>query len=78
MSKLELVGRNKQVFEINHAATGASARSVRLSIGEAGMSLREFSTRMGISAAYLMDLEMGRRNWNAQLVEKFNAALEGV
>lgn len=32
--------------------------------------------RMGVTTAYLCDLEHGRRDWNADLVSLFNFALK--
>lgn len=36
----------------------------------AGRSLRETAKRMGLSAAYLSDLERGNRHWRAELVQR--------
>lgn len=41
----------------------------------AELSQRTMAKRMGITASYLCDLEHGRRDWNAQLDERFRAAL---
>lgn len=38
------------------------------------LTLTETARRMGISIQYLSDLERGRRNWDAELVDKFNKA----
>lgn len=37
--------------------------------------LRVIARTMKISAAYLSDLERGKRNWNADLVNRFETAL---
>ena len=42
---------------------------------EKGLTLREVSAKMGISLQYLSDLEHGRRNWDAELLNAFNKAL---
>ena len=39
------------------------------------LSLREMAKRMKITAAYLSDLELGKRHWRAQLREKFESEL---
>ena len=40
------------------------------------LSLREVAIRMEVSAAYLSDLELGRRNWDEAKIEAFNKALK--
>lgn len=42
---------------------------------ERNLTLREVSGKMGISIQYLSDLEHGRRNWDAQLLNAFNKAV---
>lgn len=57
---------------IDQPLTAKTARTMR----EAqGLSLREVSRRMGISAPYLSDLELGRRLWSAALCEAFERAI---
>lgn len=41
----------------------------------AGLSLREVSRRMGITAPYLSDLELGRRTWTAIRLNQFVRAI---
>jgi len=54
---------------------GASAlRAKRLRIKEA--TLRSVARLMKISPAYLSDLERGKRDWNADLISRFEVALE--
>lgn len=54
---------------------GASVlRAKRLRLKDA--SLRGVARLMKISAAYLSDLERGKRDWNADLVSRFEVALE--
>ena len=53
---------------------GASAlRAKRL---KTGATLREVARLMKRSASYLSDLERGKRNWNADLINRFEVALE--
>jgi transcriptional regulator with XRE-family HTH domain len=48
-------------------------RRLRLASGK---SLREVADQMGISPAYLSDLERGNRQWNGDLAGRFLAAVE--
>jgi len=43
---------------------------------KARKGLNDTARKMGISAAYLCDLEHGRRAWSSELIELFNKALE--
>jgi transcriptional regulator with XRE-family HTH domain len=61
-----------RLTKINHRAAGKIVRDARK---RAGVSLRELARRMDISAPYLSDMELGKRNWDKV---KFNAALEGL
>ena len=45
---------------IDNVLTGEHARKERTRFGK---SLREVARRLGLSAAYISDLELGRRNW---------------
>lgn len=57
------------VEKIDHAATGALIRKHRMSKGK---SLRWLAKQMKITAPFLSDLELGRRNWKG---ERFNQAI---
>jgi transcriptional regulator with XRE-family HTH domain len=59
-------------IEFQHGETGAAARKVRK---RKKVALRSMAKKMGISAAYLSDLERGRRNWNVDLVNRFERGL---
>jgi len=53
---------------------GASAlRAKRL---KTKASLRSVARLMDITASYLSDLERGKRNWSADMVSRFEVALE--
>jgi len=39
------------------------------------LSASEVARRMGISVSYYNDLERGRKNWDSELLAKFNQAL---
>jgi len=41
----------------------------------AGVSLREVARRMSLSAAYVSDLELGKRRWSNRLSGDFTSAL---
>jgi predicted transcriptional regulator len=67
----EMISRHctsKTVVIINNRALGESMRRMR---GDLGVSVRCLSRRMGVSASYLSDLELGRRNWSEILVERY-------
>lgn len=69
---MKLIACTKTVKAIDHLATAEKARSIRRS---AGISLREMARRMGFTAGYVSDLELGRRHWNETRVNEFNKAL---
>lgn len=48
---------------------------MRIKREKSGKSLRETAALMEISPAYLSDLELGRRWWNADLIARYKAAL---
>lgn len=54
-------------------ARGSEMRRLRK---VARKGLNETAERMGISAAYLCDLEHGRRGWSPELAEKFRKAIK--
>lgn len=56
----------------DHVAAGAEMRARRR---KAKLSLRSVATRLGISAPYLCDLELGRRAWSEERAQAFLAAL---
>lgn len=60
-------------WEIDDRALGADRRKYRKKFG---LSLRALAREMGCSAAYLCDLELGRRSWNEQRILQHEAALE--
>lgn len=63
----------KAVQIIDHAAAGAEMRSKR---EKAKLSLRSIATKLGVSPAYLSDLELGRRAWTEERAQAFLAALK--
>lgn len=62
----------KTITVLDHAATGARARKMR---DRNKKSLREVAKKMRISAAFLSDLERGRRNWTEGTFNRFKEAL---
>jgi predicted transcriptional regulator len=60
--------------EISHIETGKKMRQLRT---DADISLREVARRLGISGAYLSDMEQGKRNWTNAKVEMFLGAVKG-
>lgn len=67
--------RTKTIDVIDSVATGEEARALRES---AGKTLREVGGKFKCSAAYLSDLELGRRNWTQETVERFESAVKGA
>lgn len=55
--------------------TGSIYRNQRL---QTGISLTAFAHRLHFSAAYLSDLELGKRNWNTNLESQYRAALKEI
>lgn len=64
----------KPVEVVDHVATGALMREKREA---AGVSLREMGRRLGVSAAYLSDLELGKRAWNEDRAQNYAKAIAG-
>ena len=62
----------KTIQVIDHEATGQVWRERRK---ELKISLREAARRMGLSASFVSDLELGRRNWTEELEQKFHNVL---
>lgn len=58
----------------DEAAVGREMRKRRESVP--GLSAREVARRMGFSAAYVSDLERGRRHWTPEVTRKYLAAVE--
>jgi transcriptional regulator with XRE-family HTH domain len=48
-----------------YRAFGIDVRAMRATVG---IGLREFAKDLGISAAYLCDLELGRRVWTEKII----------
>lgn len=59
--------------EQDAVAIGKAMREAREKAGQSG---RETAKRMGISAAYLSDLELGRRHWGAKQLDAFRIAIK--
>lgn len=58
--------------EIDPAGVGLIMRKSRI---KANVSLRDMAKRMDISAPYLSDLELGRRDWTEEKIALFKKAL---
>jgi transcriptional regulator with XRE-family HTH domain len=59
--------------ELDHKSIGPMMKQRRL---KAGLTQGEVALRMGISGAYVCDLERGTRNWRDELIAKYGKALE--
>ena len=62
----------KTVRVVDNEATGMGARMHRERLKK---SLRAVSGSFPCSAAYLSDLELGRRNWTQDTLDRYTAAL---
>lgn len=60
--------KTMMVEVIDHEETGFQARQYRES---KGVSLRRVAELMEFSAPYVSDLELGRRKWDQEKLEKF-------
>ena len=54
--------------ELDPVVLGGQMRELRTKVG---LSLRSMSELLHISAPYLCDLELGRRNWSVPLIEDY-------
>lgn len=54
------------------ADVGATMRALR---EKKGISLRELARRLNLSAPFISDMELGRRNWCKSRIEEVRAAL---
>lgn len=59
--------------ELDHKAVGLEMKKLRNSTG---LSQAALGKVMGVSAAYICDLEQGYRNWSEALVARFRKACE--
>lgn len=69
---IKLVTRKVKQTVIDSMAIGRKCMYERT---VSGCTLKTMSAEMGISVAYLSNLEHGRREWNPLLVKKANVAL---
>lgn len=63
---------HRMVREIDHHSTGYLFRAARQ---KAKLSLREVARRLKLSAPFLSDLELGRRNWTEAMAERYTDIL---
>jgi predicted transcriptional regulator len=59
---------HRMVREIDHQSTGYLFRVARK---KAKLSLREVARRLKLSAPFVSDLELGRRNWTEEMAERY-------
>jgi transcriptional regulator with XRE-family HTH domain len=62
-----------KMLKIQHKETGAAARLARQA---RFISLRAMARRLKVSAAYVSDLELGKRNWSIDKIRAYEKALE--
>lgn len=58
-------------FVPDNRAIGLKFRAIRLAHRK---TFREVAEMVGLSAAYVNDLERGNRNWHAEVLARFEAA----
>lgn len=63
--------KTKKIEVVDNVETGKEFRRQR---ERAGISLNSVAKKAGVSAAYLSDLERGRRNWTAKKWDDLVAA----
>ena len=63
----------KTIRVVDNMRTGAAAREARK---RKRFKLGTIADRMGISDAYLCQLELGMANWTAEMFAKFETALK--
>ncbi len=63
----------KTITVTDHVATGEQMRYLRT---KRGLSLRSVAEQMKVSAAYLSDLELGKRNWSHERAQEYSSTLE--
>jgi predicted transcriptional regulator len=61
--------------EVNHAALGHKLREEREAMG---MSQAEVARVMKVVPTFVCDLEHGKRNWTARMVQRYLAAVRGT
>ena len=59
--------------EIDHSAVGFTLRTLRL---KKEIGLREMARGMGVSAPFLSDMELGKRNWTQERIDQFNEVIK--
>lgn len=63
----------KSIKVVDHVATGRALRTMRR---KEFLKLHEVASKMGISLMYLSNLERGARNWNEDLITRFEKAIK--
>jgi predicted transcriptional regulator len=67
-----LQGFSEQVWKVNQGDLATCMRRLR---EQHSCSLRKMAVKLGVSAPYLSDLELGRRNWSEKRIKSFLQAL---
>ena len=72
MMRLQPIWKVMTVQVLDHAAIGATARSLR---AERGLTLRQVATAAGMSVSMLSHLENGDRRWSNRYMQRVSAAI---
>lgn len=73
MAKSLAVTKEEKTVSVDHVATGQKMRQLRVA---ARLSLRSVASQMAHSAAYVSDLELGKRAWTEDRCQWFLAAVK--
>ena len=65
----------KKEEHTDHYKTGSACRKARKA---AKVGLNQIARELGVSGAYVSDLEHGHRAWSLDLVTRYNAALQSL
>jgi transcriptional regulator with XRE-family HTH domain len=69
---MKIPTQKKTTVEIRNEQAGQMVRELR---ERKGVSLRAVAKRLGLSAAFISDLERGRRNWSKQRFDEVERAI---
>ena len=72
---MSLVSRTVTTQQIDHGRTGMRMRERRASLQ---ISLRSVARELELSAPYVSDLELGKRNWTVERAREYEAALRKI
>lgn len=72
MKRIQPIWKEVTIRKLDHAAIGATARSLRL---EKGLTLKQVARFAGMSISFLSHLERGARTWSTRDMERISVAI---